>query len=208
MTHHLHQSGLSGGFFPLNLPPSDGAPEPIATAIDTYIALREQRKKLTQERAALAGLQPERLADERDARLAAERKPAKHRKALEAKRAATSHAIAGVQVQLDDTLLTLIDAVETHRRTWQETLATVKADAEARSAQALEVVHQQGTRITEASRLADWLTDFPDRCKWSGDIQPIPDELATPISTLARFIRGDISANQIGIAKPFNADAA
>lgn len=206
--HYLHKSGLSGGFFPLNLPPSDGAPEPIAAAIDAYVALKEERRKLTTERAALAGLQPERLADEQDARLAAERKPAKHRKALDDQRAATSHAIAGLQVRMDDALATLIDAVEQHGDTWTESLHAIRADAEAKTTEALQVVHDQGTRLTDASRLADWVEEFPDRAKWSGDVMPLPADLLTPISTLQRFVNGEISAAEIGIAKALGGEAA
>lgn len=199
--HYLHTSGLGGGFLPLNLPPSDGAPKPIATAIDAYMALRAERLSLTRERAALAGRQPERLAEEQDARLAAESKPPKYRKALDDKRAALSHQVKGLEVRLDDVLLTLIDAVNTHGPEWLAALESVKADAAARTTAALQVVEDQGTRVVEANRLMTWCIEMPTRCKWSGDLQPIPDDMATPISTLQRYMNGEITADNLGISK-------
>lgn len=200
--HQAHMLSLDGRFSPLSLPPADTAPAGVSAAIERYNALKRDRKAAWARHRDLAEKSQERHADEKDAQAAADGRPATHRTKLAKDREAARLAVAGLEVQLDRCLGDLLDALADERDTWMQTLAKEQDDARQKINEALAVVEEQGTRLTAAQGDAAWLADFPQRVKYGEQPQPLPAELATPLSTLQRYTQGEITLAEIGLHPP------
>lgn len=197
--HPLHQQQMTGRFRVLNVPDPDVAPVAVAKRLAAYRKLADQYRAERSHARDLVGKLPEREADAADARAGAAGEQQNHRSQLDENRRASHLRVLSLQGQLDQALAALVDAVEQNRKAWAEVLNDQQREGQATISDALATIDTESERLDSLNHIATWVRTFPNRTTWASAVPPIPEDRLTAMSTLRRFLDGQITAHEIGI---------